>query len=599
MKGILPSAVAFGLGLVCFLTYFVMVQAREPAYWPDSYEYAQVGRNLSEGRGLRTSALLERELAELGADELPAPYFLHDPGQALLVALFFRLFGASGATLAWVSGVSFALSCALAAALGGRLFGSHVRLPTAILVATATPMLEFSATGLSESTTACAFTGFLLMLVRAQGSTWGLFLAGLAYGVAVLVRSNALPFLPLLLAWTAVDLPPSSRALRERRLWPALGFRWAALLGGLVLVLAPSALRNFRELGSPLFSVAGGAGLVRGTELVHEDPLRSFTLLPETSAVLAHPDMLVRKSRAEIRRMVSSLFAGGLEPHATGAALILLFLAVGLSGAPAEEPAHRRHFRILLLGCIGVAILVGSLFELRWRHLYGFVPAAMALVAGFLVTEVGRAASGDLSYRIRLAGVLVVAALLGVLPLCGRPLTLDALDRDRAYRALGLFLRQSTPESAVVLVEATPLIPLSTLAWYGGRTYVAFSEGTLERMGPATAARPLYHLRILFRPSEAHSPITPGPPSFELVAAWQDRLGYSRAWLKRRPGPGLLSIESRSAPPPGRSHEDAEGDGPSRAREGRDRGLLDGQEPGLVRDPPAVAGPACVLKRAP
>ncbi len=527
---------AFAFGLAAFVVWFCGLRLGNPMLWSDSYEYAQVARNVAEGWGLRTNALLVRELSLVGADELPAPYFLHDPGHALLIGFVFRLFGASNATLAWATGVAFALACALAAALARLLFGSPAGFIAGILVATSTPLLSFSTTGLSEATTACALTTFLLLLMGAGRSRFGLFLTGLAYGGTVLIRSNTLPFLPYVLAYAALGAAGSSGTLSERARGRGLATALASFLLGFFLVLGPSAVRNYRSLGHPLFSVAGAVGLSRS--LVTEDPLESATPIPPALSVLARPGPLLYRAQQQIVRALAQLFSGGYEQNSIDATFLLIFLFVAFAGAPAPEDARRRHFRWLLLACIVTAILVGSLFQLRWRHLYGFVPAAAALVAGVLAHGFAEASQGPGSYRLRLAACFAASVTLGFAPLLSRPLPDYQLEMDRVYRALALFLRQQTEASAVVLVDATPPIPMSALAWYGERFYVSYSAYSLERLHSIPGGRPVYYLKVRFRPTAAHLLGAPEPPpGFLPLAKWNDRPGTSQAWLmgRRRP----------------------------------------------------------------
>lgn len=542
-RGSAPLLGAFAVGLASFALYQQVTLAARPMLWPDSYEYAQVARNLAGGMGLRTDALLVRELELLGAQRLPAPYLLHDPGQILVVAFFFRLFGPSTTTLVWATGVSLGLLCMLAAVLAARLFGPSARGLAAVLVATTPPMLQFSATGLSEVPAACAFMAFLILFLRARDSLRGLFLAGLAFGVTVVIRSNALLLLVLLLPLAAIGVVGPWRKPSGRGAILAGAARIAVFALGFALVLGPNVLRSVRELGSPLLSIAGTAGLVRGTGTLDEEPLAGVSPLPSTRAVvahvLAHPGDLLEKCRFQMRRTLHDLFAGGVVPRAVDAAFIVLFLLVGLSRAADEGDARRSRLRMLVLGCAVVAVGVGSAFQLRWRHVYLAWPAATVLVAGFLAHQLRAFAGTTAAYRLRLAGVLVLSLAMGALPLLGRPSTLGRqdrrLDRDRALWALGLFLRQSTPAGAVVFLDSSPPVLPSSLAWHAQRFIVNYSPSGLDRVAADAPERPTYYLRLYFQPSGGLVAEEPGPVSFLTVAHWRDSPGRSQAFLMRRP----------------------------------------------------------------
>jgi hypothetical protein len=57
----------FGATLLLFSFHYNVLRGGTPALAPDSYEYAQVARNLLTGRGLTTDAISVLELAEFGA----------------------------------------------------------------------------------------------------------------------------------------------------------------------------------------------------------------------------------------------------------------------------------------------------------------------------------------------------------------------------------------------------------------------------------------------------------------------------------------------------------------------------------------------------
>src|SRR5262249_14506875 len=118
--------VALGLGLAAFVFLFLGVRRGWPAPSSDSYEYAQVARNVAEGCGIATEAVVVREMAGLGTTDLPAPYLMHDPGTPLVLASLFRILGASNAALAWAGGLCFMVTIAVVQRLGAWLGGEPV-----------------------------------------------------------------------------------------------------------------------------------------------------------------------------------------------------------------------------------------------------------------------------------------------------------------------------------------------------------------------------------------------------------------------------------------------------------------------------------------
>jgi hypothetical protein len=251
----------------------------------------------------------------------------------------------------------------------------------------------------------------------------------------------------------------------------------------------------------------------------------------------------------QLVRAAGQVFAGGPVGGAAGdgALVLLLILALVLPDRP-ESPRSRR-LRWLLAACIATAALVGAVYNLRWRQFYGFIPMASVLVAARLVREIRRIPAGP-GRAVRLAGLLVLVGVVGVLPLLRRPLEPATLNLDRLYRALALFVRQNAPSSAVVLVDAQPAIAHHALAWYSGNSYVSYAPYTLEKLEGAASSRPLYFLKIALWPKQPR-PLEGGRPrGFERVARWKDPLGSSVALLLRRDDTPPAAATPSSAPRP-------------------------------------------------
>lgn len=190
-------ALGFGLGaFFVYVVYFVGLNGSVPSWWTDSYEYAQVGRNFAQGLGLVTSAPHVIEAWLLRAQALPLPYLLHDPGQPLLLALFFKLFGASDATVGWATGTFYILIPPLTYLFARRAFNPTVAAVAAFLALCNNQLIAFGMTGLSEVPYAFFITCALYSLYRHR-AWWDLLLTGALFGWLVVLRSNSLPFVVL------------------------------------------------------------------------------------------------------------------------------------------------------------------------------------------------------------------------------------------------------------------------------------------------------------------------------------------------------------------------------------------------------------------
>ena len=203
-RDVIGVALVAAAALGFFAVYYVILKGGHPTLWPGSYEYAQSARNIEEGQGLNTNAATVLEFWFLGSAGMPLPYFFHDVGNSLLLALFFKLFGASDTVIGWMSGTFFILTAPLTFLLRTRLFNRRVALIAAALVLVNTELIVFSVTGHSEVPYALLLTLFLYLLYT-ERSGLGLVLAGFVFGFLIVLRSNSLPFLPLILLFIAAN----------------------------------------------------------------------------------------------------------------------------------------------------------------------------------------------------------------------------------------------------------------------------------------------------------------------------------------------------------------------------------------------------------
>jgi 4-amino-4-deoxy-L-arabinose transferase-like glycosyltransferase len=547
---------ALALGLFAFSALFLGLRGGWPAFSADSYEYAQVARNVATGKGLTTNAVMVREMARLGSAELPAPYFIHDPGTSLVFALFFRLFGASNTVLAWAGGACFMVTIALVQRLGSWLDGEGTGFLAAFLAVTSTQLLGFSTAGLSEVPYACLLTLSFLLLARTESSGgWTLLASGASLGAAALIRSNSLPFLPwalLFIADSRVGTLTRARLVAARR---RLAVDAGLFLAGFALVLAPNMARSYAHLGHPLHNIQSEVMLLYYTSALGEGKSSAVfatpdPLPPAVGYLLSHPRELLAKMEWQLVRAAGQVFGGGPVGGASSDGTFVLLLMLALFLPPRPEDPRARRLRWLLAACVVTAALVGAVYNLRWRQFYAFIPTAAVLVAARLMHELRRIPAGT-PRAVRLAALLVLVGSLGVLPLLRRPLDGPTLNLDRLYRSLALFVRQNAPESAVVLVDCHPGIAQSALAWYSSASYVAYAPYTLQTLETARGDQPVYYLRIALWPKEEH-PLEGGRPAgFVRVARWKDALSSSVALLLRREGvPKAEATPGSPSPPP-------------------------------------------------
>jgi hypothetical protein len=263
--------------------------------------------------------------------------------------------------------------------------------------------------------------------------------------------------------------------------------------------------------------------------------------------VLSHPGELVSKMGWQLSRELLNVLEGGLGWQRDFASSLCAFLfLVALLVPPSGEDPSRRRFRLLVGASVVTTFVVGSAFHLRWRHAYAFLPVALLLAAESLVRLVSpeRAARGFVR-----ALLLVVVAAYGAGPIVysvrkEAPLLAE---RNRAYRQLATFVRDATPEDAVVLMDVSGgrFNPLANaIAWYGERTVVQYAPTAMAAPLIRDARRPLFGL--LVRPEGTggafHDGVSPEArvdraAGFETVSDWSGTLGEARLlrWSSQTP----------------------------------------------------------------
>ncbi len=181
-----------------------------------------------------------------GGDWLGEGVFYQAPLYPYFLGALYATLGDAVETVRLVQAVLGALACALLAAAGARLFPAHRAAgPVAgLLLAFSLPALFYDALlqkSVLDGLFVCLSLYLLARLIDAPGPRGALAL-GCATGGFALTRENALALAPALLLFLLWPRRAASGALLE----PARrrGAGAAAFVAGLVLVLAPVALRN-------------------------------------------------------------------------------------------------------------------------------------------------------------------------------------------------------------------------------------------------------------------------------------------------------------------------------------------------------------------
>ncbi|HVQ29029.1 MAG TPA: hypothetical protein VMV21_05590 [Vicinamibacteria bacterium] len=529
--------------MAAFWIHFGIIRASIVPLGGDNYEYADVARNVAQGRGLVTDGASVLEMAALGNGRLPLPYFIHDPGNAIYLGGFFALFGARTSVIALASGTCFVLTVTLTYLLGARLFGEGVGRLAAFFAVINAQLNGLSVSGLSELPASFLLTlGFFLLCgVRGPGTAFG---AGLAVGALVVTRQNALPFVPWFLVFLALvpERGLSLAASLTRPNWAVLKKRTRrALLPftlGVVLLVVPNAARTMRQFGHPLHGLGWQSIWLAHTGAI---PFDKFKEVWQTTGVnvdpvrylRTHPGELLGKMDYQIRDALTRIMTGGARAVAADAFFFALVLLALL--APPKEESGQAGARCLFAACAVTALLVGGAAFLRWRHLYVFVPVGLVYAAEVTrrLFAVEARGGSTLLRHLRIAALLLAVGASEWLPLIPPPSELQG-ELDRRLRVLATFVAQNTPENAVVLVDSKASFSLCALAWHQRRQYVTYSEFTFQSLESPVARRPLYVLTVVMRPRGPRPLEGLGPKGgreFARVARLDDPLGEVAARL--------------------------------------------------------------------
>lgn len=263
-----PSEVRFrnwvitlGLILVPIALLYVHYRLMFPGLTnPDALDFAQVGRNLHEGRGFVTYVLRPLALTH-GSDALRQPDLVHGPLYPFVLAMAFGALGAKDNVVALVSGIFYLLMIPVVYQLGKRVFNREVGIAAALAVAFNSLILEYATSGLPITLYIFLFSSLLLVLFnlaawrRKQEQPGAqptnklpklqLVLAGLLTGALYLTDPIFAWIMPLVAVATLWMVP-------VRR-----GSAAAHLLMPLGLLVLPWMIRNGVMTGNPIFALRG------------------------------------------------------------------------------------------------------------------------------------------------------------------------------------------------------------------------------------------------------------------------------------------------------------------------------------------------------
>ena len=442
---------------------------RNPTFDVDSFDYAQMSRQVWRGEGFtmqQTFPYVLRFLREHGVStEPPWPNTTRFPLIALQEAAAFAVVGPNDLGILAAGGAMFMASALVAFLLGNRLFGPLAGSLAAAATVTEPMQLHFSRSGLLE--TGAGFFTLLVALTlaatteaerRRNGAAVAL---GMALGLGFLQRYDLLAFAPV----AAVLMLARSRAPRAPlALWCAVGF---ALTAGLWLA------RNLLTVGTVLGTTSIDRNLLGG--VVPGDVYMGTQTVNAWRYAIEHwPEFLGKFEVARIWFVVhaASLFGGALAM--AGAALALVSPALVKS-----RPV--RTVWLFLVGGFATRAILLSIMHNEPRFYLSFTPLLFVLGAGGAI------------------------GVLRMLPAVARPLVPLAATLAFAGAALAVPRGDWAPisgeppgEFAVISRSIAPGTVVASdlswnVAWYCDRPSVRFSGAwpelvEIERLGTRVGA---------------------------------------------------------------------------------------------------------------
>lgn len=437
---------------------------------PDGARFLNLARSLERGLGYVTP---EAWPAWLEPARLPAPETFKEPGYPVAIAAAKRLVPDPFRAAQGVSLLAGLLSPLLAAWLVFSLARDRRAALFAGLLTAASPVLiRQSVYVMAESLFAMLLLGaFACAALRPRGAGRQIafaFAAGLALGLAYLVRAQALLAVPAMvgLAWGG---RARNAALRSA----------AIVLAVAALAAAPWWLRNLRLFGDPFHSDVAPFAI---WPFVDDFAFAHLPIHPPSplAFALAHPAEVLAYSAGSLKR-----FAWHTLPHDLLSSRIWLVpFAIGGLLALAK---WRAWWPAIFFSVATAAFL----FPLNWveRYFAAVAPLAAAFTALgtawlFRGADEGAGAS-PWPGRLAIAGFAVLLALGGI-DAIGSAGRLTRPERIEA-QAAGPFLRQRLAADEAAMVEVT-----SYWAWYSDRPVVLAVIGD-DRKLREVARR--YHVR--------------------------------------------------------------------------------------------------------
>lgn len=466
-KNMTTLFILIGLTIIAAITWYSFYKSTFVALsYNDAMDYASIGRNIIEGRGVLSSYITPLGLTHKG---LPHPDLWRAPGWPVVLALFIKLFGATDQAIALASGLFYVAAVPFIFLLARYWSGNIVAVVASFIYIFSAQNLHYSLSGLTEPMALfmMVLTVYIMAIPQFRNK-WGDILLGLTLGMFYLTRYNALVFiLPVIIYWWFKR--------DESRMASTLRF-----LGAFVATIFPWLWRNYKLMGSPLFSLQKYEP-VMFTETYPGYSL--YTMLEKvdvTKFLISNQDQLWRKVVQNWHDFVS----GVLNPEFTGIS-VLLFLIFLLS-LIIKFDKKQRGVRLFISACFALQLAALIIIHYIPRLFFMFMP--FYIIYGlWMVAKVS-----DVSFRRQSVTAIVILAM-GTLAVSAN---LPDWNKKNVSEALNKNYVESIKEVAYKTTREDLILSNDghILAWYLDRNAakLPYSTGMLKQLDKITPIKMIY-----------------------------------------------------------------------------------------------------------
>jgi len=428
----------------------------------NAVDYAQIARNVAEGKGFTTSAVTPLALALVGKGQ-ETPDISRPPLWVSTLALAMRIGGANDRVVVFVSILFLLLTLILVYALARMFFDDGVGIYAVAITAISTGLMVQALTGLETTFLAFLITilfGVLLLHGRSErgmANFWPL-LTGLLLGLCFLVRYECLAIVPaILLYWLF-----AGKEKRWSRMW--------LTIGTFVVVAVPWVIRTDMITQRLAGSTQSYELIMQTVAHPGQTLYRQFTEIPPLplSVMIDHPLQMLVKFNEGIRTAYAG-FPQLLNPYVLTLFLASLFI-----------PVMRDRFG-LIQWCLVTAIFLMTasmaLYTNVLRLLLAFAPLIVIFATAAFTTHLN-----DYSRKRWGSDLLTVSrwvrhlALLGWILVLAYPMA-DYLLATRPTRQAAMVATVSEVASKGSFVVTD--IPWH-MAWYGEKRSLLLPQSIVQ-----------------------------------------------------------------------------------------------------------------------